>query len=127
MCNKKIVKLLLTAVLAVGVSCTALAAEPTEEKTAAVTTALTNLAAAYPLQAEVLPKVPPVPSSIENTEEITKYVAAVEAYMQAAQKYIDASTNDLNTIVAERNAAIQNANKIIAEYNAFFEKHGAKN
>ena len=125
MCKKKIVRLALTACLVMGLTSMAYAAQ--DEKAApAVDPALTNMISPYPAQAEVLPKIPPVPSSIKNTEEITRYVAAVEAYMALAQKYIDASTNDLNKIINERNLAIENANKIIEEYNAFFEKHQAK-
>jgi hypothetical protein len=46
--------------------------------------------------------------------------------MDAAQKYIDGATDDLNHIVEQRNMAIENANKVVAEYNAFFEKHQVK-
>ena len=46
--------------------------------------------------------------------------------MDAAQKYIDGATDDLNHIVEQRNLAIENANKVVAEYNAFFEKHQDK-
>ena len=86
----------------------------------------TNMTTAYPLQAEVLPPLPKAPASISDTEGITKWVAAVNAYMDAAQKYIDGATDDLNHIVEQRNMAIENANKVVAEYNAFFEKHQKK-
>lgn len=122
---KKIGKIILTTALVFGLACTASAAETNSGKEAAKAKT-TNMTAAYPMQEQVLPKVPPVPSSIKNTKEITEYVAAVNAYMDAAQKYIDAATDDLNLIVEQRNKAIQNANKIIEEYNAFFEKHKAK-
>ena len=86
----------------------------------------TNMAVAYPLQADVLPQIPPTPESIKDTEAITKWVNAVNDYMDAAQKYIDGATDDLNHIVEQRNMAIENANKVVAEYNAFFEKHQGK-
>ena len=86
----------------------------------------TNMVTAYPLQADVLPQIPPTPASIKDTEAITKWVNAVNAYMDAAQKYIDGATDDLNHIVEQRNLAIENANKVVAEYNAFFEKHQVK-
>ena len=85
-----------------------------------------NMAVVYPLQADVLPQIPPTPESIKDTEAITKWVNAVNAYMYAAQKYIDVATDDLNHIVEQRNMAIENANKVVAEYNAFFEKHQGK-
>lgn len=123
MYQQKISQMILATVLILG-SAFGAHAEVKESKEVAPKT--TNMTAAYPLQEQVLPKVPPVPSSIKNTKEITEYVAAVNAYMDAAQKYIDAATDDLNLIVEQRNMAIQNANKIIEEYNAFFEKHKAK-
>ena len=123
MCKKNLNKIILIILLVMGV---AFCAHAEVKDSNEATPKATNMVTAYPLQEEVLPKVPPVPSSIKNTEEITKYVAAVNAYMAAAQKYIDAATDDLNMIVEQRNMAIQNANKIIEEYNAFFEKHKAK-
>ena len=86
----------------------------------------TNMVTAYPLQADVLPEIPPTPASIKDTEAITKWVNAVNAYMDAAQKYIDGATDDLNHIVEQRNLAIENANKVVAEYNAFFDKYQVK-
>ena len=86
---KKIGKIILTTALVLGLACTASAAETNSGKEAAKAKT-TNMTAAYPMQEQVLPKVPPVPSSIKNTKEITEYVAAVNSYMDAAQKYIDA-------------------------------------
>mgnify|MGYP003290633361 CR=1 FL=1 len=126
MCKQKINKLILVMMLVFGIATVAYAQEKVSDTTKEVVTPKTNLTVAYPLQEQVLPKVPPVPASISDTKGITKYVAAVNAYMDAAQKYIDAATDDLNMIVEQRNLAIQNANKIIEEYNAFFEKHKAK-
>ena len=134
MCNKKICKVILAMVLVCGIACTA-QAQSTADKgtsqgkaTAVEQTApkATNMASAYPLQADVLPAIPSTPKSISDTEAITKWVAAVTAYMDAAQKYIDGATDDLNHIAEQRNMAIENANKVVAEYNAFFEKHQVK-
>ena len=149
MCQQKISQVILTGMLAVGLAFGAYA-EVTEAKgetkgkAAVVEQAsqgqataqeqgkqaveqaapkATNMATAYPLQAEVLPPIPPTPTDIGDTEGITKWIAAVNAYMDAAQKYIDGATDDLNHIVEQRNMAIENANKVVAEYNAFFEKH----
>ena len=83
---KKIGKIILTTALVLGLACTASAAETNSGKEVAKAKT-TNMTAAYPMQEQVLPKVPPVPSSIKNTKEITEYVAAVNAYMDAAQKY----------------------------------------
>jgi len=47
-------------------------------------------------------------------------IAAVYAYLKASQKYIDAAGNDANTIIKERNAAIESSNQVVASYNAFF-------
>ena len=113
-------------VMVLGLACSVNAEESKSTNATTNVPKLTNMTVAYPLQEQVLPKVPPVPSSIKNTKEITEYVAAVNAYMATAQKYIDAATDDLNNIVEQRNLAIQNANRIIEEYNAFFEKHKVK-
>ena len=120
--SKKTSQMILTALL---VFCMAYSAHAEEQKSKEVAKA-TNMTVAYPLQADVLPKIPPTPGSIKDTEGITKWVAAVNAYMEVAQKYIDGATDDLNHIVEQRNMAIENANKVVAEYNAFFEKHKAK-
>ena len=119
---KKTSQIILTALLVFGLAYGA-HAEVQESKEVAKTT---NMTVAYPLQADVLPEIPPIPGSIKDTEAITKWVNAVNAYMNAAQKYIDGATDDLNHIVEQRNLAIENANKVVAEYNAFFEKHQGK-
>ncbi len=126
MCQQKISQIILTTILVLGLAYGANAEVKESKEVATSAPKTTNMTVAYPLQEQVLPKVPPVPSSIKNTKEITAYVTAVNAYMDAAQKYIDAATDDLNMIVEQRNLAVQNANKIIEEYNAFFEKHKAK-
>ncbi len=126
MYQQKISQMILTTILVLGLAYGAHAEVNESKETAVSVPKTTNMTVAYPLQEQVLPKVPPVPTSISDTKGITEYVAAVNAYMDAAQKYIDAATDDLNMIVEQRNLAIQNANKIIEEYNAFFEKHKAK-
>lgn len=148
MCQQKISQVILTGMLAVGLAFGAYtevteAKDETKGKTAVVEQAsqgqataqeqgkqaapkATNMATAYPLQADVLPPIPPTPTDIGDTEGITKWVAAVNAYMDAAQKYIDGATDDLNHIVEQRNMAIENANRVVEEYNAFFEKHQGK-
>ena len=123
---KKISQVMLTTFLVLGLAY-GVHAEVKESKEAqASTPKATNMVTAYPLQADVLPQIPPTPSSIKDTEAITKWVNAVNAYMNTAQKYIDGATDDLNHIVEQRNMAIENANKVVAEYNAFFEKHQVK-
>ncbi|MBQ8691223.1 MAG: hypothetical protein IJ516_05315 [Phascolarctobacterium sp.] len=135
MCTQKISQIILTGFLVVGLACGAYAEvkeskdDATSQNANAVVRSVpkaTNMTVAYPLQAEVLPPLPKAPASISDTEGITKWVAAVNAYMDAAQKYIDGATDDLNHIVEQRNMAIENANKVVAEYNAFFEKHQKK-
>ena len=125
---KKTSQVILTALLVFGLAYGANAEvkENKEAEKAMVTPQTTNLTVAYPLQADVLPQLPPTPTSIGDTEAITKWVNAVNAYMDAAQKYIDGATDDLNHIAEQRNMAIENANKVVAEYNAFFEKHQGK-
>ena len=91
------------------------AAQPQTDPTA------TNLGAAYPLPAAVLPPLPVKPASFQDVAALTKYMNEVKAYMDAAQKYIDGTTNDLNQIIAQRNEAIGSANKVIGEYNAFLD------
>ena len=120
---KKTSQVILTVLLVFGLAYGANAEVKDDNKTAPKTT---NMTVAYPLQADVLPQIPPTPESIKDTEAITKWVNAVNAYMDAAQKYIDGATDDLNHIVEQRNMAIENANMVVAEYNAFFEKHQGK-
>ena len=120
---KKTSQVILTVLLVFGLAYGATAEVKDGNETAPKAT---NMVVAYPLQADVLPKIPPTPESIKDTEAITKWVNAVNAYMDAAQKYIDGATDDLNHNVEQRNMAIENANKVVAEYNAFFEKHQGK-
>jgi|GEM_PF-488824 hypothetical protein len=82
---------------------------------------ITNLSVAYPLVNEVLPPMPVKPESLNDIKAVTAYLAAVDAYSKAAQKYIDGTTNDLNKIIAQRNLSVQNANKVVEECNAFLE------
>ena len=82
---------------------------------------ITNLSVAYPLVNEVLPSMPVKPESLNDIKAVTAYLAAVDAYSKAAQKYIDGTTNDLNKIIAQRNLSVQNANKVVEECNAFLE------
>jgi hypothetical protein len=82
---------------------------------------ITNLSAAYPLANEVFPPIPVKPESLNDLKAVNAYIAAVDAYTKAAQKYIDGTTNDLNKIVAQRNIAVQNANKVVEECNAFLD------
>ena len=123
---KKISQVMLTTFLVLGLAYGAHAEVKEAKEAQASVPKTTNMVTAYPLQADVLPQIPPTPKSISDTEAITKWVAAVTAYMDAAQKYIDGATDDLNHIVEQRNMAIENANKVVAEYNAFFEKHQVK-
>ena len=123
---KKISQVMLTTFLVLGLAYGAHAEVKENKEAQSSTPKATNMVAAYPLQSEVLPQIPPTPASIKDTEAITKWVAAVNTYMEAAQKYIDGATDDLNHIVEQRNMAIENANKVVAEYNAFFEKHQVK-
>ena len=120
---KKTSQVILTVLLVFGLAYGANAEVKDGNETASKAS---NMAVVYPLQADVLPQIPPTPESIKDTEAITKWVNAVNAYMDAAQKYIDGATDDLNHIVEQRNMAIENANKVVAEYNAFFEKHQGK-
>ena len=117
---------MLTTFLVLGLAYGAHAEVKESKESQASAPKATNMVTAYPLQADVLPAIPPTPKSISDTEDITKWVAAVTAYMDSAQKYIDGATDDLNHIAEQRNTAIENANKVVAEYNAFFEKHQVK-
>ena len=123
---KKISQVMLTTFLVLGLAYGAHAEVKGSKEAQASAPKATNMVTAYPLQADVLPQIPPTPASIKDTETITKWVNEVIAYMDAAQKYIDGATDDLNHIVEQRNMAIENANKVVAEYNAFFEKHQVK-
>ena len=123
---KKISQVMLTTFLVLGLAYGAHAEVKEAKEAQASAPKATNMVTTYPLQADVLPQIPPTPASIKDTEAITKWVNAVNAYMDAAQKYIDGATDDLNHIVEQRNLAIENANKVVAEYNAFFEKHQVK-
>ena len=123
---KKISQVMLTTFLVLGLVYGAYAEVKGNKEAQVSTPKATNMVTAYPLQSEVLPQIPPTPTSIKDTEAITKWVNAVNAYMNTAQKYIDGATDDLNHIVEQRNMAIENANKVVAEYNAFFEKHQTK-
>lgn len=132
---KKISQVMLTTFLVLGLAYGAHAEVKEAKEAEAKATAqvveqaapkATNMVTAYPLQSEVLPQIPSTPTSIKDTEAITKWVNAVNEYMNTAQKYIDGATDDLNHIVEQRNMAIENANKVVAEYNAFFEKHQIK-
>ena len=123
---KKISQVMLTTFLVLGLAYGAHAEVKENKEAQASAPKATNMVTAYPLQADVLPQIPPTPASIKDTEAITKWVNAVNAYMDTAQKYIDGATDDLNHIIEQRNMAIENANKVVAEYNAFFEKHQVK-
>ena len=46
--------------------------------------------------------------------------------MQAVQKYIDGTTNDIYKIIEERNKAIADATKVVDEYNAFMNANQKK-
>ena len=124
--REKISQVMLTTFLVLGLAYGAHAEVKENKEAQSSTPKATNMVTAYPLQSEVLPQIPPTPASIKDTEAITKCVAVVNTYMEAAQKYIDGATDDLNHIVAQRNMAIENANKVVAEYNAFFEKYQVK-
>ena len=80
-----------------------------------------NMAAPYPGPAEKLPPRPLPPPSIDDAKATTMYIAAVDAYLKAAQGYIDAATNDANKVLEERNAAVVSANEVANEYNTFFK------
>jgi hypothetical protein len=106
-------------VLVLGVTATGFAEEQKPEQP--IDPNITNLSAAYPLANEVLPPIPVKPESLNDVKAVTAYLAAVDAYTKAAQKYIDGTTNDLNKVIVQRNMAVQNANKVVEECNAFFE------
>ena len=118
---KNLCKGLLALALVVGMTNTGLAAEPAERELDPTTSHLTQ---EYPASKLVIPQ---VPSSIENTEEVMAYVAAVQEYMNQAQTYIDGATVDLNNIAEKRNKAITDANQVVADYNKFFEANAKKN
>ena len=117
---KNMLKGFLAVALVVGMTGTAMAAEPTAKELDPATSHLTQEYPAYTLV------VPQVPSSIDNTEEVMTYVAAVQEYMAQVQSYIDGATVDLNNIAEKRNKAITDANKVVADYNQFFEANAKK-
>ena len=107
--------------LVLGGSAMGFAEEPETVSVVAVDPNATNLSVSYKAASEVLPIMPTKPESLKDVKAVSAYIAAVDAYSKAAQKYIDGTTNDLNKIVAQRNLAVQNANKVIDECNAFLE------
>ena len=111
---------LLALALVVGITNTSFAEEQAER---ALDPATSHLTQEYPASTLVAPQ---VPSSIENTEEVMAYVAAVQEYMNNAQVYIDGATVDLNNISEKRNKAITEANEVVANYNKFFEANAKK-
>lgn len=117
--RKNIMKLYMVMALILGSTTLVFAEEQKPEQ--AVDPNITNLSVGYSLVNEVLPPMPVKPESLNDVKAVTAYLAAVEAYTKAAQKYIDGTTNDLNKIIAQRNLAVQNANKVVEECNAFLD------
>jgi len=124
--KKNIMTMCVAIALVLGGMTMAFAEEPTPAPVVAVDPTATNLSVTYKSASEVLPPMPVKPESLNDVKAVTAYLAAVDAYTKAAQKYIDGTTNDLNKIVAQRNLAVQNANKVIDECNAFFDANKKK-
>ena len=117
--KKTVMTMCVAIALVLGGTVMAFAEEQKPEQT--IDPNITNLSVAYPLVNEVLPPMPVKPESLNDIKAVTAYLAAVDAYSKAAQKYIDGTTNDLNKIIAQRNLSVQNANKVVEECNAFLE------
>ena len=62
----------------------------------------TNLTAVYPVLEDAVPAMPVKPESLKDAKAVTAYIAAVDSYLKAVQKYIDGTTNDLNKIIEQR-------------------------
>ncbi|TCL39260.1 hypothetical protein EV210_102170 [Anaerospora hongkongensis] len=99
----------------------AFAAGEQQKAQAPADAAATNLVAGYTAAKEKLPPVPVPPASLQDAKATAAYIAAVDAYLKASQKYIDSAGNDANAIIKERNTAIESANQVVADYNAFFK------
>ena len=67
-----------------------------EERTA--DPSLTNQIEPYPAAEKLLPPLPAPPSSGQDVKAFLSYGKAVQAYVEAAQKYIDGATNDANAM-----------------------------
>ena len=115
--------ILLIVVLFCAFSLAAFAQEAQQRQTDPLAT---NLQSSYPSVDEVLPTLPAAPESMKDHKAVAEYMGAVDNYVKTAQKYIDATTNDLNTIVEQRNIAVQNANKVVDEYNNFINTNQKK-
>lgn len=118
--RKQILSALLAGVLMAGMSTSCLAAEAAGNAPAAADATATNLKDGYPAPEQVAPPRPVPPASMNKPKEVAAYIAAVDQYVKAMQKYIDGTTNDLNSIVEKRNKAGADTNKVIEEYNNFF-------
>lgn len=87
----------------------------------------TNLKEPYPAADGFLPAEPmPPEKGVKDYENFLKYVDAVNAYIKAAQTYIDNATNDANTIITKRNDAAQKAQHVIDTYNNSLPKDEKK-
>lgn len=125
MMKKQITTLFLAVVLTFSLAAVGFAEEKQAETP--VDPNATNLTAVYPLLEEAVPAVPVKPESLKDAKAVTEYIAAVDNYLKAVQKYIDGTTNDLNKIIGQRNKADRKpANKVVEDYNAFFEANKQK-
>lgn len=88
---------------------------------------LTNQKAKYPSPSEVLPPVPTPPAEgIKDVEGFMAYGKALDAYVKAAQAYIDGATNDANDIIEKRNEAAKFAQDAVNQYNGFLDANAKK-
>lgn len=88
---------------------------------------LTNKKADYPAPADVLPPVPTPPAEgLKDVQGFMAYGKALDAYVKAAQAYIDGATNDANDIIEKRNEAAKSAQDAVSQYNAFLDQNAKK-
>lgn len=87
----------------------------------------TNMETPYPTVDGFLPPEPVPPAEgIKDFANFKKYMDSVNAYVQAAQKYIDGATNDANEIIRKRNEAAHKAQDAVDRYNASLPKETRK-
>lgn len=97
------------------------------EETAPAEAAKTNLSSPYPVVDGMLPEEPVPPAGgIEDYKNFIKYADQVNAYIKAAQQYIDSATNDANEIINKRNEAVKKAQHVIDVYNGMLPEQNKK-
>lgn len=88
---------------------------------------LTNRKADYPAPQEVLPPIPTPPAEgLKDVKGFMAYGKALDAYVKAAQTYIDGAANDANDIIEKRNEAAKAAQDAVNQYNAFLDQNAKK-